>query len=172
MHPVTAMTVRADEASQTARMQESEGLELASFQQRSIAFSIDFLLAGGLFLGGLAAAIKILPKSIWGEQDLHIELDFFHTWYSVVYLFAFFSLFSYFGDGRTLGKRIMKIRFVSLVHHKLSLWPAIERSLGYGASAPELGFGFVQFFIERNRRTVHDRIAETIVIKEPVRPHK
>jgi hypothetical protein len=27
------------------------------------------------------------------------------------------------------------------------------------------GFGFLQYFIDYNRRTVHDRIAETIVIK-------
>ena len=63
----------------------------------------------------------------------------------------------------------MGIRVVSLTHHRLSLWHSIERALGYGASALELGFGFVQFFIEPNRRTVHDRIAETIVVKEPRR---
>jgi len=36
-----------------------------------------------------------------------------------------------------------------------------------GASFLEFGFGFVQYFIHPNRRTVHDRIAETIVIREP-----
>ncbi len=30
----------------------------------------------------------------------------------------------------------------------------------------ELGLGFVQYFFDRNRRTVHDRIAETIVVDE------
>jgi uncharacterized RDD family membrane protein YckC len=38
--------------------------------------------------------------------------------------------------------------------------------LGYGASTLELGFGFIQYFIHPNRQTVHDRIAETIVIDE------
>jgi hypothetical protein len=37
--------------------------------------------------------------------------------------------------------------------------------LGYYASSLEFGFGFLQYFIDYNRRTVHDRIAETIVIK-------
>jgi uncharacterized RDD family membrane protein YckC len=46
------------------------------------------------------------------------------------------------------------------------LWHAIERALGYGASALELGFGFLQYFIHPNKQTVHDRIAETIVVKE------
>ncbi len=60
----------------------------------------------------------------------------------------------------------MRIRVVSIVHHDLSLWHCVERALGYGASALELGFGFLQYFIHPNRRTVHDRIAETIVVRE------
>jgi uncharacterized RDD family membrane protein YckC len=60
----------------------------------------------------------------------------------------------------------MKIRVVSITHEQLSLWHSIERSLGYAASALEFGFGFIQYFIHPNRRTVHDRIAETIVISE------
>jgi len=42
----------------------------------------------------------------------------------------------------------------------------VERALGYGASSLELGFGFIQYFIHPNRRTVHDRMAETIVIRD------
>jgi len=41
----------------------------------------------------------------------------------------------------------------------------LERALGYGAPALELGFGFLQYFIHPNHRTVHDRIAETIIIR-------
>lgn len=60
----------------------------------------------------------------------------------------------------------MKIRIVSLVHERMSLWHSIERALGYGASALELGFGFLQYFIHPNKQTVQDRITETIVIKQ------
>ena len=59
---------------------------------------------------------------------------------------------------------MMGIRVISIVHHRMGLWHSIERALGYGASALE--FGFVQYFIHPNRRTVHDRMAETIVIRE------
>lgn len=76
----------------------------------------------------------------------------------------YFGLATYFGKGRTPGKRIMKIRVVSLVHDRLSLWHSIERALGYAASALE--FGFMQYFVHPNRRTVHDRIAETIVVDD------
>jgi uncharacterized RDD family membrane protein YckC len=69
-------------------------------------------------------------------------------------------------NGLTLGKRLLRIRVVSLVHMKTTLWQAVERALGYGASMLEGGFGFVQFFIHPNHCYVHGRIAETIVIKE------
>jgi len=59
----------------------------------------------------------------------------------------------------------MRIRIVATNHEHLSLWHSIERSLGYYASSLEFGFGFLQYFIDYNRRTVHDRIAETIVVK-------
>jgi uncharacterized RDD family membrane protein YckC len=60
---------------------------------------------------------------------------------------------------------LLKIRVVSVTHEHLSVWHSVERSLGYGASILEGGFGFLQYFIHPNRQTVHDRIAETIVIK-------
>jgi uncharacterized RDD family membrane protein YckC len=100
------------------------------------------------------------------NQDIHLELNFFHNWYSVLYLVVFFGLSLNLGNGRSLSKRAMGIRVVSLIHHKISLWHSIERALGYGASALEFGFGFVQYYIHPNRRTVHDRIAETIVIRD------
>jgi uncharacterized RDD family membrane protein YckC len=103
------------------------------------------------------------------NQHVNIELNFFENWYSIVYLVLFFGLSFYLRNGRTIGKRIMSIRVVSIVHHRMGLWQSIERALGYGASALEFGFGFVQYFIHPNRRTVHDRMAETIVIRDKPR---
>jgi len=150
-------------------MLELNGLELASFASRALAILIDFAIATVLFLGGLMLSVKLANRyTSLGQDNRHInlELNFFENWYSIVYLVLFFGLSVYLGNGRTLGKRVMGIRVVSLVHHKMSLWHSIERALGYGASALEFGFGFVQYFIHPNRRTVHDRMAETIVIRD------
>lgn len=100
------------------------------------------------------------------EPDVQLSFGFFENLYSLLYFTLYFGLANYFGDGRTPGKRLMGIRAVSLVHDRLSLWHSFERALGYGASILELGFGFVQYFIHPNRRTVHGRIAETIVVRE------
>jgi uncharacterized RDD family membrane protein YckC len=150
-------------------MHELHGLELASFESRAVAFLIDFAIAGALFLGLLVLFFKIANRyTSLGQNNRHInvELNFFENWYSIIYLVIFFGLSVYLGNGRTIGKRVMGIRVVSVVHHKMSLWHSFERALGYGASALEFGFGFVQYFIHPNRRTVHDRMAETIVIRD------
>jgi|HubBroStandDraft_2_1064218.scaffolds.fasta_scaffold152925_2 uncharacterized RDD family membrane protein YckC len=159
------------DATQADRMKELSGVKLAPFGSRAAALLIDFLLASLLFLAVMTAVIlaaKYIPAvRNWDAQhNVHIELNFFDNWYSVAYLATFFGLSLYWGHGRTLGKRLMKLRVISLHHDHLSLWTCMERALGYGASALELGFGFVQYFIHPNRQTVHDRIAETIVVCE------
>ncbi len=160
---------RVYSAHETERMKELDGLELASFRRRAIALLIDAVLAGTLFAVVMIAVVLLLNRfTSLGRSDRHIniEMNFLHNWYSIAYTVLFFGLSFYLGNGQTIGKRLMGIRVVSLVHHRLSLWHSIERALGYGASALELGFGFLQYFIHPNRRTVHDRIAETIVVRE------
>ncbi len=83
--------------------------------------------------------------------------------------FLYFGLGTCLGRGQTIGKFLFRVRVLSLVHEKLSLWHSIERALGYAASALEAGFGFARYFIRRNRQTVHDRIAETIEVACPRR---
>jgi hypothetical protein len=78
----------------------------------------------------------------------------------------YFGVLLWKGKGRTPGKRLMRIRVVSIVHRHLSFWHSVERALGYGAAALEGGFGFIQFFIHPYRRCAQDRLAETMVVTE------
>lgn len=154
--------------SESARMAELDGAPLASFPARAIAFTIDFAIAAASFVaGGMVGAI-VLIKIGWIPDNVHVDFDPFHHehWQSLIYFVIFTAASNYIGNGATIGKKIMKIRAVSLIHHRLSLWHSIERALGYGASALEAFFGFFQYFIDPNHRTVHDRIAQTIVITE------
>ena len=161
----TSKPLRTYQPHETARMSELAGQELASFRTRAIAIMVDFFCGALVFVPIGIAVGKLMELA--GYKNIHIELNFFENWYSIIYLALWFGLCNYFGNGQTPGKRLVGIRAVSLVHHRLSLWHSMERALGYGASTLELGFGFVQYFIHPNRRTVHDRVAETIVIREP-----
>ena len=151
----------------TGRMLELAGTELASFGARAGAYLCDVLLAALALV-----AVVGLSAPLWGRwfktRNVHLEIDF-HNWYSLVWMVLYFGLAAYWGHGQTPGKRLFRIRIVSLVHRRLTLWESFERALGYAASVGELGFGFLQFFTHPNHRTLHDRIAETIVVREPRR---
>ena len=159
-----------------------EGLELANFTRRFFAFCIDLLVLiiflyvigtildyfglinFGLKIGiGSGKGINNMPGI---NNDIHMNVpEYLKVIFKLLIPVIYFGLITCFTNGYTIGKRIFRIRIVSTNHKHLTLWHSIERSLGYYASSLEFGFGFLQFFIDYNRRTVHDRIAETIVIK-------
>lgn len=155
------------QAPELKREHELEGVRLASFRRRLAAFSIDMLVVAFIFMAGVIVLGPLLAK--WGvvnpDDDINIRLGF-GNWYSVILIAFYFSLSHFFGRGRTLGKRLFKLRVVSLRHNQLGFWHCIERALGYGASALEAGFGFFQVLWKPDRRATHDRIADTIVVDE------
>jgi len=170
------------DASKIAHSNQLEGLELADFTRRFVALLIDllvliiFLYVIGIILDffglidfGLKIGISsdktsnIIPEI---NNGLNIQVpEALKIIFKLLIPVLYFGLITYFTNGYTLGKRIFRIRIISTNHRHLTLWHSIERSLGYYASSLEFGFGFLQYFIDYNRRTVHDRIAETIVIK-------
>jgi len=154
-------------AHETERMHQVHGAPLASFKARAAAFVIDFFAAFVLFTAIFILGVRLLSSLglLNLNTDINLEFDL-HHWYSLIFVVFYFGLSTYLGNGKTPGKWLVGIRVVSLAHERMSLWHSFERALGYGASALEFGFGFIQYFIHPNRRTVHDRIAETIVVRE------
>jgi len=148
----------------TQRMESLAGLPLASFKARFAAFFIDLALVVVLWAPLTALTVWLTHHR---DANQHIELKWdFHEFSNIVFALLYYGLTLYFSNGQTPGKRLLKIRVISLVHDRITFWQAMERALGYGASILEAGFGFLQFFINPNRCCVHDRIAETIVVRE------
>jgi len=178
-------------ARETEWLLELDGIELAGFRRRSIAFLIDwtivgivlvlvFLAGAGLFFGVRALLGHPLPdlsavfragsnyniETSQPEYVKYFDSEPVHIVTDTVIPVLYFGILLWRGKGRTPGKRMMKIRVVSIMHRHLSFWHCVERALGYGAAALELGFGFVQYFIHPYRRCAQDRLAETIVVTE------
>jgi len=166
--------MREYHAKESARMQDLDGLPLADFWQRASAFATDVAIAIvaiaiALFTWGAARWAIETGADVNQHRTYHINLaenEWAKIGLDIVVPVLYFGLFTFFGNGRTPGKRLFGVRVVSLVHERMSLWHSIERALGYGAAALEFGFGFLQFFIHPYRRTAQDRLAETIVVKE------
>ena len=151
-------------AHETTRMIEVHGSPLASFWDRGLAFLLDLVFMSVLFavVGSFVEPLLRNWEILSSEEELTLALNL--NWYSIAWSVLYFGLATWIGNGQTPGKALLGIRTVSLVHTKMTLWHSIERALGYGASLLEFGFGFFQYFIHPNKRTVHDRIAETIVV--------
>lgn len=183
--------MRTFSARETEWLRELDGIELAGFWRRAFAFFIDWTLVSIVLsvtvAGGMTAYLKLrerqghkVPtkmnfdfrpgdtriKSSDPAFDQEMGNEFVHIFSDIAVPVLYFGLLTWKGNGRSPGKRLLKIRVVSIVHRHLSLWHSIERALGYGAAALEGGFGFVQFFIHPYRRCAQDRLAETIVVTE------
>ena len=146
------------------RLPSLEGLPLAPFHLRAAAMAIDLVVLN---------IITLLGSLLWAWSTsktmaaLHFTaIDAIHTWWAFLALVIYFGVSTFLGSGQSPGKRLFRIRVISLVHERLGIWHSVERALGYAASTLELGFGFLQYFIHPNAQTVHDRIAETIVVSE------
>jgi uncharacterized RDD family membrane protein YckC len=150
-------------------MLELEGVALASFGRRAAAFFLDIVGAALVFVVVAVPGAYLYDRFHPGHST-HLDFAPFGAeghgnWYSVLAFGLYITLSLYLSNGWTPAKRLLGIRVVSTTDRRLSLWQSIERAVGYGVSAAELGLGFLQYFTTPNCRTTHDRIAETIVVR-------
>lgn len=82
--------------------------------------------------------------------------------WSGLYFTAFLALWK----GQTPGKRLLGIRVVRLNGEPMTLWTGFERFGGYAAGLVTGLLGFAQVFWDRNRQMIHDKIVETVVVRE------
>jgi uncharacterized RDD family membrane protein YckC len=66
--------------------------------------------------------------------------------------------------GQTLGKRLTGIRVVDDAGDDVSLGRAVARAVGWLVSLGTLGVFWAPALFDLRRRTVHDRLAGTLVI--------
>lgn len=76
---------------------------------------------------------------------------------------AYFCAFTAVG-GQTIGKMAMRIRVVTEAGYSVDGARALKRTLAGAISTVALGLGFVPALIGSDRRTLHDRVAQTRVI--------
>ncbi len=84
---------------------------------------------------------------------------------AVIIMFAYLTV-TIALTGRTLGMRLLSLRTIDV---RTGLIPtggqATKRAVAYIFSLATLGFGILYALIDREGRTIHDRISKTIVVK-------
>jgi hypothetical protein len=92
-------------------------------------------------------------------EDLGLGLG-----WSSLYFTAFLVLW----QGQTPGKRLTGVRVLRLNGAPITWWMAFERFGGYAAGLATGLLGFLQIYWDGNRQAIHDKVAETVVVKSRV----
>lgn len=94
-------------------------------------------------------------------RDAADEAGLVFGW-GTVYITLFLALW----DGRTPGKRVLDLQVVRVTGGPLGLLMSFERAGGYAAGLATGLLGFARVWWDPNRQAIHDKIAETVVIRE------
>jgi uncharacterized RDD family membrane protein YckC len=134
--------------------------DVAGLTRRIFAGTLDLLLIG-VMASPVAAAIEFSGSDWFDPRIIGLM-----TGVTIVTMFAYLTL-SIALTGRTPGMRLLSLRTIDL---RTGLIPtggqSIKRSLGYILSLALFGLGLVYALIDRDSRTVHDRLSNTIVIRD------
>jgi len=84
----------------------------------------------------------------------------------------YFSVFTAWWRGQTIGKKMVGIEVVKLDGDYPSLWESFGRYGGYGAGFATGLLGFLQIYWDPNRQAIQDKISETLVLRLKPNVHK
>ena len=159
-------------------------LEYAGFWIRLAAALIDFsILIAGLYI----LYCTISQSFYWIFPDIHkFALSLIDISQgaqvsgSTVWLIATISLVFLIGStiyavacwaatGQTVGKVAMGIKVIRTDSSPVDLRCAFIRFLGCLLSVASLGLGFIILAFDSHKQSLHDRIADTYVVKLPVK---
>ena len=94
-------------------------------------------------------------------RDAADEAGLIFGW-GTIYLTLFLALWG----GRTPGKKLFGLRVVRLNGQPLGLYMSLERAGGYAAGLATGLLGFAQVWWDPNRQAIHDKVAETVAVRE------
>ena len=124
----------------------------------------------GLLIDGrlqLLLWIDIVVCSIGGAiLILAMGGDETSVWLSLVFIHGYFIICEAFCNGATLGKKGMRLKVVNSSYEKITLWQAIVRTVSKYLSAAIFYIGFIMVLFSNKKRSLHDVLANTYVIKE------
>jgi uncharacterized RDD family membrane protein YckC len=146
-------------------------LAYAGLQLRIVAFILDIMVLisfGMLFGAGIGAYLVV--DSRLNDGNLSDRAPYMAVAVLLAYVFAFVPLYFvllWSWWGQTVGKMAVHIKILSRTGGRLSLGRSALRLLGYAASVAPLFLGVIIALFDHERRTLHDRLADTVVVELP-----
>ena len=118
------------------------------FGRRLVAYIIDFALISFSFAILVVFGAESIP-------DMLAQLAM------AFYFIGFWVLW----NGQTIGKKIMKIKIITIDGKPLTAGKAMWRYFGYILSSMALFMGFLWIIWDKKHQGWHDKMAKTLVIK-------
>ena len=143
----------------------------AGLQLRIVAFILDVLVLisfGMLFAA--AAGSYLVVDSRFNDGNLSDRAPYVAVAILLVYLFAFVPLYHillWSWRGQTVGMMAVHIRVLARSGGRLSRRRSALRFFGRIASVLPLFLGLLMALFDGKHRTLHDRLAGTVVVEEP-----
>jgi uncharacterized RDD family membrane protein YckC len=154
-----------------AAADQPAALAYAGLQLRIVAFILDVmvLISFGMLVGAGIGAYLVVDSDL-NDGNLSDRAPYVAVAVVLTYVFAlvplyFVLLWSLWG--RTIGKMAVHIKVLSRTGGRVSPGRSALRLLGYAASVAPLFLGIVIALFDRERRTLHDRLANTVVVELP-----
>jgi uncharacterized RDD family membrane protein YckC len=146
-------------------------LAYASLQVRVVAFILDImvLLSFGMLFGAGVGAYLVVDNRL-NDGSLSDRAPYVFVAVLLAYFLVFLPLYHVLlwrWWGQTLGKMAVRIKVTSRAGGPVSLERSALRLIGYAASIAPLFLGIVIALFDRERRTLHDRLADTVVVELP-----
>jgi uncharacterized RDD family membrane protein YckC len=135
----------------------------ASIAPRLVGGFIDVMI-----LSGIGSLVLYLTLRICGVSWSRVAIIPPVPFVSFLLLIAggYFTLFTAAG-GQTIGKMAVGIKVISMGEGqgRVPLGHSVLRAAAYAISALPAGLGFIPALVGADRRAVHDRLADTRVVK-------
>ena len=136
-----------------------EGIEVADTRKRVFSYAIDDFLISFIFVIIFWEAIAAAQNMV---ETMAIINSAFMQIVIVKILYHTFFIYQY---GASLGKIAMKIRVLEV--HTLdtpSFMAALTRAIFRVVSEVIFYLGFIIAFFDKNRQTLHDKVAKCVVV--------
>ncbi|HEV2695950.1 MAG TPA: RDD family protein [Verrucomicrobiae bacterium] len=144
-------------------------MEFATFWTRFAAFFVDGVIVGiaGAIVGGIFGAIIGASGMLSGgdRNGGALLITFGSAFIGFLIRAAYFIYFTG-KSGQTPGKKLCRIRVVNADGSQVSYAKATGRFFGYYLSALILSIGYLMMIWDDEKRTLHDRLCNTRVIKD------
>ena len=140
----------------------AHALEYAGFWRRFAAFFIDAVIIGLV----VQVLFPFRGFYFWDNQPawyfVIVISNMVSTTVTVAYSVAFWVW-----RGQTLGKMVMNIKVLRADGTNINFGYALLRYLGYIICSLMLGAGFLWIAFDSRKQGIHDKIADTVVVKLP-----